>query len=89
MMMMMMGLGEVVMAVTAFVDFVELGVGSASAGGIVGAVVGMGSAEVVVVELDGWGAEGREAGADDAGAAFDFGPDGGVDGTPWMNGDVS
>ena len=61
------------------VDLVELGVGSAAAGGIVG-----GLAHAVAVELYGRGAEGGETGADDAGAAFDFGPDGGIDGTPFI-----
>ena len=61
------------------VDLVELGVGSASAGGVVG-----GLADAVAVELYGRGAEGGETGADDAGAAFDFGPDGGIDGTNFI-----
>ena len=59
-----------------FVDFVELIVGAAAGGGVVG-----GAADAVAVEFDGRGAEG---GNDDAGAAFDFGPDGGVDGTPFF-----
>lgn len=61
-----------------FVDFVELAISPAAAGGVVG-----GLADAVAVQLDGGCAQGGEAGADDAGAAFDFGPDGGVDGAPF------
>ena len=59
------------------VDFVELAVGVAAAGD-----VGARLADAEGVEAYGGGAEGAEAGADYAGAAFDFGPDGGVDGAP-------
>ena len=61
-----------------FVDFVELAIGPAAAGGVAG-----GLADAVAVQSDGGGAQGGEAGADDAGAAFDFGPYGGVDGAPF------
>ena len=71
------GVGVEVTAVC-LVNFVEFAVGSASAAGCVGA----GFAGAVAVELQGWGTESGEAGTDDAGAAFDFGPDGRVDGAP-------
>ena len=62
----------------------ELIVGAAAGRGVVG-----GAADEVTVEFDGRSAEGGKAGADDAGTAFDFGPDGGVDGTPFFGTDVS
>ena len=62
-----------------FVDFVKLVVGAAAGGGIVS-----GAAGAVTVEFDGRGAESGKAGADNASTAFDFGPDGGVDGTPFF-----
>ena len=65
-------------AAVGFVDFVELAIGPAAAGGVVG-----GLADAVAVQSDRGGAQGGEAGADDAGAAFDFGPDGGVNGAPF------
>ena len=67
-----------------FVDFVELVVGTAAGRGVVGR-----AADAVAVEFDGRGAEGGKAGADDAGAAFNFGPNGSVDGTPFFGSDVS
>ena len=62
----------------------ELVVGAAAGGGVVG-----GAADAVAVEFDARGSEGGKAGADDAGTAFDFGPDGGVDGTPFVGTDFS
>ena len=73
------GVGVEVAAVR-LVDLVELAVRSAPAGRVVARF-----ADAVAVQLHGRGAEGGEAGADDAGAAFDFGPDGGVDGAPFGN----
>ena len=62
----------------------ELVVGATAGGGVVGRAAG-----AVTVEFDGRGAESGKAGADDAGTAFDFGPDGGVDGSPFFETDVS
>ncbi len=66
------------MSTVPFVDLEELRVRSAAAGGVVCGRF----ADAAAVEEEGRGAEGGQAGADDAGAAFDFGPDGRVDGAP-------
>lgn len=75
----LIGLG-VEMASGRLADLMELAVLTAPAGGVVGGFAGE-----VAEEADCGGAEGGEAGADDAGAAFDFGPDGGVDGAPLLD----